>query len=117
MEKTKEKQLKKKENFDRRMVWLAGFTLFTAVVWVSLQSYHQLVKKDQLEDVEQLLTPINPNLNIEVLEKISGLKEYDLLEVSEYMKVEPTPEPLTGEEGEIEETESLEATESGEINE
>lgn len=128
MEKSKEKKLKGKKKFDRKFVWLAGLTLFTAIIWVSLQSYHQLIKKDQLEDVEQLLTPLNPNLNTEVLDKISGQKEYQIGEVAEFLRIEPTPAPFDEEEEEIEEAEETveteeiesqpsEATQSGEANE
>ncbi len=89
----------------QRVIWLAGITLFTVFIWVALDSYHELVRRDRLEDVSQLLTPLNPELDEEIIEKIEQRREYELEEVDQYLKAEPTPEPTADEEeGEEEET-------------
>lgn len=132
--KNKVKVKNKDEGINRRVIWLAGFTLFTALVWVALHSYHELARKDRMEDVEQLLTPLKPELKEEVLDKIRERKEYKLEEVEEFLRIEPTsiptpaeeeeeivvtesPEPTGAESEGAVATEAPEATESGGINE
>jgi hypothetical protein len=114
-----EKKKNKNEDINRRVIWLAGFTLFTALVWVALHSYHELARKDRMEDVEQLLIPLSSELKEGVLDKIRERKEYQLEEVEEFLKIEPTAIPTLSEiKGEVPvATETPEATESGGLNE
>jgi len=80
---------------ENRAVWIAGFTFLTALIWITLTSYHELVRKDRVEGVEQLLTPINPELDEEILQEISNRKEYQIDEVEEFIKAEPTLVPTS----------------------
>ncbi len=119
----------KKKTTNRRVIWIAGLTLFTALIWVALNSYHELARRDRIEGVEQLLTPINPELKEEVLEEIEERREYKIEEVEDFLKPKPTSTPVLEEESESEETaeleeseeaiegeEASESTEAGEIN-
>jgi len=106
---------------ERKWIWLGAITLITTLIWVALDSYHQLVRADRLGTVKSLLRPLDPKLDSRVLEKIEARKEYQLSEVEKYIRlsVSPTPTPLPPEAtsaAEIQSTSltiSLPATESG----
>ncbi len=122
----------KKTIINNRVFWIAGFTLLTALLLVALNSYRELVRRDRIEGVDQLLTPLKPELNDEVLSTIEQKKEYQLEEVNELLKAEPTaiPTPESSPAGNQEVAESTpsgepsltitstpNATESGELDE
>lgn len=90
----KDKKIEKEESKKQTswLIWLVGLTLVACLVWVSLQSYHYLVKQDRLEDVEQLLIPLDPNLRTDVLDKIEKLDEYHFDQVAEYLQTRPVRE-------------------------
>lgn len=110
------RHMAKKKITSRRVVQLAVLTLVTALVWVALNSYHELVKRDRMEGVEQLLTPLNPELQDEVLPKIKGKSEYKTEDIEKFLKVKPTStaSPLTEPSPTTELEPTREATESGE---
>jgi len=83
----------KKSIINNRVFWIAGLTLLTALILVALNSYRELVRRDRVEGVDQLLTPLKPELNDEVLNIIEQKKEYQLEEVNELLKTEPTAIP------------------------
>jgi hypothetical protein len=83
----------KKSITNNRVLWIAVFTLLTALLLVALNSYRELVRRDRIEGVDQLLTPLKPELNDEVLPTIEQKKEYQLEEVNELLKTEPTAIP------------------------
>ncbi len=76
---------------NNRVVLLFIFTLVTVLIWVVLNSYHELVRRDRIEDVSQLLTPLDPSLEESVLDMIKNRREYSLGEVEDYLKPQPTP--------------------------
>ncbi len=75
---------------EKKWVWLGSITLVTALIWVALDGYHQLVRQDRLGTVKELLKPIDPRLNTQVLKDIELRKEYQLLEAE---KLLPSPQP------------------------
>mgnify|MGYP001124258359 CR=1 FL=1 len=84
--------MRKKSKRSKRLIWLAVITLLTALIWTALDSYHQLVKREQTEKVESLIKPLDPQLNAEILELIEGRKEYQIEEVKIKLPV-PTDTP------------------------
>ena len=66
---------------NRRLIWLASFTLLTALIWTALDSYHQLVKKQQIGKVKSLIEPLDPHLSTDVLKSIEARKEYRINDV------------------------------------
>lgn len=94
--------MSRKKIINRRIVWLAVLTLVTVLIWVSLDSYHQLVRRDRTDDVTQLLTPLNPDLESEVLDKIKQRREYQVEDVEDFLKPEIEPTPTVVEETEEE---------------
>jgi hypothetical protein len=99
----------------QRVIWLAGITLFTVFIWVALDSYHELVRRDRLEDVSQLLTPIDPDLDEKIIEEIEQRREYKLEEVEEYLKSKPTAIPTIDDEETEEEIEEEEVVPEEEV--
>ena len=79
------------------MVFVIGITLFTALVWVALDSYHTITSRDRVKEVESLTKPLNPNLNFDTLDKIEAKKEYQPNEVETYLIPTPTPSEEAGE--------------------
>lgn len=77
----------------KRLVSLGIITLITALIWVALDSYHQLVKQEQMRKVGDLIEPLDPNLNTEVLGQIETRKKYQLDEVEEFLLPTPTLVP------------------------
>jgi hypothetical protein len=105
----------KKSIVNNRIFWIAGLTLLTALILVALNSYRELARRDRIDGIDQLLTPLKPELNDEVLSTIEKRKEYQLEEVNELLKSEPTVIP-TPELSPVESEESDESTPSGEPN-
>jgi len=79
----------------RKLILIGSITLLTALIWVALDSYHQLVKQEQLEKVGDLIEPLDPRLNTKVLDQIEARKEYQLSEVEKLLLPTATPVPIT----------------------
>lgn len=87
---------KNSRQFARRLIGVGVFTLITALVWVSLDGYNELVKQQRLKEIKSLLRPLNPEINTEVLMKTRERREYSLEAVDELLilptpTLEPTP--------------------------
>ena len=65
-------------------------TLFTVLFWIALESYRELTKREEIKKVDQLITPIDPKLDLTVLESIEEKREYRPEEVESYLLPEPT---------------------------
>lgn len=90
----------------KKFILIGSITLITALVWVALDSYHQLVRQEQLEKVSDLIEPLDPHLNTEVLDQIEARKEYQVNEVEKFLLPTATPTPAS----------SLEENLAGEIS-
>jgi len=104
--------MKKSNKIPKRLVWLAVLTLLTALIWVALDSYHQLVEKDQLKKFNKLIKILNTELETDILTEIEARKEYQIDEIKEYFLPTPTATEL-----EKISSPSAISTESGEISE
>jgi len=88
----------------KRLVLVGSITLITALVWVAIDSYHQLIKQEQLGKVGDLIEPLDPHLKTEVLDQIETRKEYQPNEVEKFLLPTATPVPTSPlEEGSIKE--------------
>lgn len=110
--KKKEENNQEEIKIRKRVVFLAALTLFTALIWVALDSYRQLIKGEQLRKFDHLIQPINPELRTDILKKIEKKKEYRLDEIKEFF----LPTPTISELEEIGSPSGL-STESGEPSE
>jgi len=66
----------------RRITWIGIWTLTTSLIWVSLESYHRLIEKEQTKKVGSLIDPVNPEIKTEVVAKIEERREYKLEEIN-----------------------------------
>lgn len=81
--------MKKKKKL-KRLVSVGVFTLITSLLWVSLESYRELVKKEEIKKVDQLLIPLDPNLETDILDQIEARREYQPDQVENFWRVRPT---------------------------
>jgi hypothetical protein len=79
-----------KKQIARHMVTIGIFTLVTSFIMVSLQSYRKLTEEKAQVGQGLKLEPIDPNIQMEILDEIESRKEYGLDEI----KVISTPTPL-----------------------
>lgn len=65
-----------------RLVTVTIFTTITVVFWVFFTVYNILTSKPPIEVEPELLTPLDPTLNTEVLSTLSDTKFYEEGEVT-----------------------------------
>jgi hypothetical protein len=106
------------------IVTMAIFTTITIVAWVFFSVYRALTVKPPVSVPQQILQPINPELDIMALDRLERgifFEEEEIVEFSTEAAVPtvpPTTEEAVEEEIATEEAEIIEveeATESGEI--
>jgi len=98
--------MNKKVKRYKKLVFVGAITLFTALVWVALGSYHQITSRERIQEVSDLLKPLNPQLDLDILDKIEAKREYQPAEVETFLIPTPTPaedEAPTGQQEQIEE--------------
>jgi len=93
----------------KQLIFVGAITLFTALVWISLDSYHQIASQERIQEVSDLIKPLNPKLDSNILDQIESRKEYQPAEVESLLLPTPTPteEGLSGSESEAEATEEV----------
>lgn len=88
----------KKERISREIFLLAVFTSFTVFTWIGLDVWRAFFKKEVPEISQIRLEPLNPELDVEVIENLKTRKLFTFEEVAI-----PTVSPeKTGEELETE---------------
>ncbi len=92
----------KEKNISKDFLILSILTVISVTVWIILDVYHALNKSEIPQVLKQQTEPINPNLDLTILDELEKLTYYDW---SEY-QAPPTPaiQPAT------------EATSESEIN-
>ena len=81
--------MKQKRKY-KRIIFVAATALFTVLFWIALESYRELTKQEEIKKVDQLIAPLDPELNLTVLEEIEQRREYQLEQVEGYLLPEPT---------------------------
>lgn len=103
----------KKRQISQQSLTLSILTLITVLCWGGFDIYRSYTKTTVKPDVRQQLTPINPKLELDVIEDLEALRAIPREEISNI------PFDLIEiEEAEVEEVEvgSEEATEEAEIS-
>lgn len=67
---------------------LAILTILTVLTWVGFDAYRRLVRKDLQDIPPEVLAPLNPSLDTEILDNIEARRSFSQEEISRY---EPTP--------------------------
>lgn len=68
--------MENKQIIVKRLSRIGILTLITTIVWISLEGYYQLVKREQFTKIQDLLAPINPKIRLDLLEKIEERQDY-----------------------------------------
>lgn len=90
----------KKDKVIKRLYQLGIITLVTSFIWVALSGYHHLIRESQIiKEDKELVKPIQPNLQSDLLPTIQQRKEYTIEEVSESL-IRPTTTPTPASEDE-----------------
>lgn len=66
--------MKAKKDSQRNLV-LSILTLITVIVWVGFEVYHAATKSNVKPEVRNLLAPVNPKLNTEILDQLKDKKQ------------------------------------------
>jgi hypothetical protein len=64
----------KKKRIDKDIVILLISTLITIATWVGLEVYRAYVRVSVTAEVEKHLQPIDPTIDVRVLEKLENIK-------------------------------------------
>lgn len=86
-----------KKNKSKDLFTIAIFTLITALVWMGTNAYHQFIFKKNTTVKKDLLTPLNPKLNQQLIQSLMK-KEYRNQEeltkiLSQQQEATTTPQP------------------------
>jgi hypothetical protein len=73
----------KKKEFLKRILFILGSLTVVVFFWLIQQGYSRLLAEGEIEKTEALVKKINPELKIEVLDKIAELKQFSVQEVEE----------------------------------
>jgi len=88
----------KKTRISREILLLAIFTAITVFTWIGLDVYRAFSKRQIPKILESQLKPLDPNLDIKVIEDLKKRKLFNFQEV-EIPKITPIKEATEG--GEI----------------
>jgi hypothetical protein len=76
-----------------RLVTVAIFTTITVIFWIFFSVYTVLTQTPDIKVPPELLEPIDPTLDIEALEDISGRIHFEESDVTSPIIVVSTPSP------------------------
>ena len=96
---TKQNNNRKKAKISQDLFVLSLLTLITVAVWVGSEAYHHFVAKQAITVPENLLTPLEPKINMEILDQLEEKKQLSEEEIEQILggisSPEATPSPQT----------------------
>ena len=96
---TKQNNNRKKTKINQDLFVLSLLTLITVAVWVGSNAYHRFIAKQAITVPENLLTPLDPKINMEVLDQLEEKKQLSEEEIEQILggisSPEATPSPQT----------------------
>ncbi|HUW21271.1 MAG TPA: hypothetical protein VMW41_01250 [Candidatus Bathyarchaeia archaeon] len=87
----------KKKRISQETLNLAIITLITVLVWAGFDIYRAYTETKVKLDVRQQLNPLNPKLDIEVIDLLSGKRQISLEEIKQavpQLEAEETEEKI-----------------------
>lgn len=95
----KQNNNRKKTKINQDLFVLSLLTLITVAVWVGSNAYHRFIAKQAITVPENLLTPLEPKINMEVLDQLEEKKQLSEEEIEQILggisSPEATPSPQT----------------------
>lgn len=96
---TKQNNNRKKTKINQDLFVLSLLTFITVAVWVGSNAYHRFIAKQAITVPENLLTPLDPKINMEVLDQLEEKKQLSEEEIEQILggisSPEATPSPQT----------------------
>ena len=96
---TKQKNNRKKTKINQDLFVLSLLTLITVAAWVGSNAYHRFIAKQAITVPENLLTPLEPKINMEILDQLEEKKQLSEEEIEQILggisSPEATPSPQT----------------------
>lgn len=96
---TKQNNNRKKTKINQDLFVLSLLTLITVAVWVGSNAYHRFIAKQAITVPENLLTPLEPKINMEILDQLEEKKQLSEEEIEQILggisSPEATPSPQT----------------------
>ena len=96
---TKQNNNRKKTKISQDLFVLSLLTLLVIGAWVGSDAYHRFIAKQAITVPENLLTPLEPKINMEVLDQLEGKKQLSEEEIEQILggisSPEATPSPQT----------------------
>lgn len=88
-----------------KLVHIAILTTITVLAWVFFETYRALTSQPDVNVPEEILEPLNPNLDTATLDKINQRVYFEESKIIELL-VQPTPTPVATPSGQEEATQS-----------
>ena len=96
---TKQNNNRKKTKINQDLFVLSLLTLLAIGAWVGSDAYHRFIAKKAITVPENLLTPLEPKINMEVFDQLEEKKQLSEEEIEQILggisSPEATPSPQT----------------------
>ena len=96
---TKQNNNRKKTKINQDLFVLSLLTLLAIGTWVGSDAYHRFIAKQAITVPENLLTPLEPKINMEILDQLEEKKQLSEEEIEQILggisSPEATPSPQT----------------------
>jgi len=96
---TKQNNNRKKTKISQDLFVLSLLTLLVIGAWVGSDAYHRFIAKKAITVPENLLTPLEPKINMEILDQLEEKKQLSEEEIEQILggisSPEATPSPQT----------------------
>jgi len=94
---TKQNNNRKKTKINQDLFVLSLLTLLAIGTWVGSDAYHRFIAKQAITVPENLLTPLEPKINMEILDQLEEKKQLSEEEIEQILggisSPEATPSP------------------------
>jgi len=96
---TKQNNNRKKTKISQDLFVVSLLTLLAIGTWVGSDAYHRFIAKKAITVPENLLTPLEPKINMEILDQLEEKKQLSEEEIEQILSSisspEATPSPQT----------------------
>jgi len=98
---TKQNNNRKKTKINQDLFVLSLLTLITVAVWVGSNAYHRFIAKQAITVPENLLTPLEPKINMEILDQLEEKKQLSEEEIEQILGGVSLPEATPSSQAEV----------------
>ena len=98
---TKQNNNRKKTKINQDLFVLSLLTLLAIGAWVGSDAYHRFIAKKAITVPENLLTPLEPKINIEVFDQLEERKQLSEKEIEQILGGVSLPEATPSSQAEV----------------